>query len=111
MRPTGGYWIGRKTRRRAAAAQPVGSGACAGEYRTGPSPGRCPVIVLVADDDPGSLLVARAAVEHSGHDCLTARDGDEAWAMYLEYQPDVVVTDWMMPGLDGLALCRAIRAR
>ncbi|MET3172382.1 UNVERIFIED_ORG: diguanylate cyclase (GGDEF)-like protein [Arthrobacter sp. UYCu721] len=67
--------------------------------------------VLVADDDPGSLLVARAAVERSGHDCLTASDGDEAWALYLEHQPDVVVTDWMMPGMDGLALCRAIRAR
>lgn len=67
--------------------------------------------VLVADDDPGSLLVARAAVERSGHDCLTAADGDEAWAVYLEHQPDVVVTDWMMPGMDGLALCRAIRAR
>ncbi|WAH98136.1 GGDEF domain-containing protein [Arthrobacter sp. MMS18-M83] len=66
--------------------------------------------VLVADDDPGSLLVARAAVERSGHDCLTATDGDEAWALYLERQPDVVVTDWMMPGLNGLALCRAIRA-
>ncbi len=67
--------------------------------------------VLVADDDAGSLLVARAAVERYGHDCLTAADGDEAWALYLEHQPDVVVTDWMMPGLDGLALCRAIRAR
>ncbi len=67
--------------------------------------------VLVADDDPGSLLVARAAVERSGHDCLTAADGDEAWALYLQHQPDVVVTDWMMPGMDGLALCRAIRAR
>ena len=67
--------------------------------------------VLVADDDPGSLLVARAAVERSGHDCLAAADGDEAWALYLEHQPDVVVTDWMMPGMDGLALCRAIRAR
>lgn len=67
--------------------------------------------VLVADDDPGSLLVVRAAVERSGHYCLTAADGDEAWALYLEHQPDVVVTDWMMPGMDGLALCRAIRAR
>ena len=67
--------------------------------------------VLVADDDPGSLMVARAAVERSGHDCLTAADGDEAWALYLAHQPDVVVTDWMMPGMDGLALCRAIRAQ
>jgi len=69
------------------------------------------VKVLVADDDPGSLLVARAAVQRSGHDCLTAADGDQAWALYLQHEPDVVVTDWMMPGLDGLALCRAIRAR
>ena len=67
--------------------------------------------VLVADDDPGSLLVAKAAVERYGHDCLAAADGDEAWALYLKHQPDVVVTDWMMPGMDGLALCRAIRAR
>lgn len=67
--------------------------------------------VLVADDDPGSLLVARAAVERSGHECLTAADGDEAWALFVEHQPDVVVTDWMMPGLDGLALCLAIRSR
>jgi diguanylate cyclase (GGDEF)-like protein len=69
------------------------------------------VKVLVADDDPGSLLVAKAAVESYGHHCLAAADGDEAWALYLEHQPDVVVTDWMMPGMDGLALCRAIRAR
>ncbi|RDV10963.1 diguanylate cyclase [Arthrobacter sp. RT-1] len=67
--------------------------------------------VLVADDDPGSLLVARAAVERSGHHCLAAADGDEAWALFREHQPDVVVTDWMMPGMDGLALCRSIRAR
>lgn len=67
--------------------------------------------VLVADDDHGSLLVARASVERSGHECVAAADGDEAWALYLEHQPDMVVTDWMMPGLDGLALCRAIRAR
>ena len=67
--------------------------------------------VLVADDDPGSLLVAQAAVESAGHDCLAAANGDEAWGLYLEHQPDVVVTDWMMPGMDGLALCRAIRSR
>ena len=67
--------------------------------------------VLVADDDPGSLMVARAAVERSGHDCLAAADGDQAWALYLEHQPDVVVTDRVMPGMDGLALCRAIRER
>lgn len=65
--------------------------------------------VLVADDDPGSLLVARAAVERAGHECLAAADGDEAWTLFLAHRPDAVVTDRMMPGMDGLALCRAIR--
>jgi diguanylate cyclase (GGDEF)-like protein len=66
--------------------------------------------VLVADDDPGSLLVARAAVEQSGHECITAADGDAAWELYRSHRPHVVVTDLKMPGLDGLSLCRAIRA-
>jgi signal transduction histidine kinase len=66
--------------------------------------------VLVADDDPGSLLVARAAVEQSGHECITAVDGDAAWELYRSHRPHVVVTDLKMPGLDGLSLCRAIRA-
>ncbi len=67
--------------------------------------------ILVADDDPGSLLVAQASVESAGHDCIVAEDGAMAWRLYQEHQPDVVVTDLVMPGLDGLALCRAIRAR
>ena len=65
--------------------------------------------VLVVDDDPGSLLVARAAVEQSGHECITAADGDTAWGLYRTHQPHVVVTDLTMPGMDGLGLCRAIR--
>jgi diguanylate cyclase (GGDEF)-like protein len=66
--------------------------------------------VLVADDDRGSRLVAKAAVEQSGHECLVAADGDAAWELYQRYQPHVVVTDLRMPGLNGLALCRAIRS-
>ncbi|MHA7292177.1 GGDEF domain-containing protein [Arthrobacter sp. MDT3-24] len=65
--------------------------------------------VLVVDDDPGSLLAAKAAVERSGHECLTAADGYAAWRLYQSHRPKVVVTDLMMPGLDGLGLCRAIR--
>src|SRR6476661_6893568 len=66
--------------------------------------------VLVVDDDPGSLLVAQAAVEQSGHECLSAADGDIAWDLYQTWRPHVVVTDLQMPGKDGLSLCRAIRA-
>jgi signal transduction histidine kinase len=66
--------------------------------------------VLVVDDDEGSLLVAKAAVEKSGHQCIVAADGDTAWRLYQERRPQVVVSDLMMPGLDGFDLCRAIRA-
>lgn len=65
--------------------------------------------VLVVDDDIGSRLVATAAVEQAGHECISAPDGDAAWALYQTHRPNVVVSDLMMPGLDGLALCRAIR--
>lgn len=66
--------------------------------------------VLVADDDAGSRLVAKAAVEQSGHECIVAADGNSAWELYQSHRPHVVVTDLVMPGLDGLALCRAIRS-
>jgi diguanylate cyclase (GGDEF)-like protein len=66
--------------------------------------------VLVADDDRGSRLVAKAVVEGAGHECIVAEDGTAAWQLYQEMRPNAVITDVMMPGLDGLALCRAIRA-
>ncbi|MHA7221256.1 GGDEF domain-containing response regulator [Arthrobacter sp. RHLT1-20] len=66
--------------------------------------------VLVADDDYVSRLVAKAAVEQSGHECIVAADGDAAWELFQSHRPEVVVTDLKMPGLDGLALCRAIRS-
>ncbi len=66
--------------------------------------------VLIADDDLGSRLVAKAALQAQGHECLTAADGDEAWQLLSQFNPDVLVTDRSMPGMDGLALCRRIRA-
>lgn len=65
--------------------------------------------VLVADDDLGSRLVAQGAVQALGHDCLVAADGITAWDMVRNEQPDVLVTDRVMPGMDGLDLCRLVR--
>lgn len=65
--------------------------------------------VLVADDDLGSRLVAQAAVQALGHECVAASDGDQAWQLYLQWRPEVLVTDRAMPGMDGTQLCRAIR--
>jgi DNA-binding response OmpR family regulator len=45
-----------------------------------------------------------------GHECLTASDGAEAWSMFEQHGADVVISDWMMPNVDGLELCQRVRA-
>jgi two-component system chemotaxis response regulator CheY len=66
--------------------------------------------ILIADDDPGTRLLVSAAVEGLGHRCTVAEDGADAWRAYQLDPPDVVITDWQMPGMDGTALVRAIRS-
>ncbi len=66
--------------------------------------------VLVADDDPGSRLVVQAVIEGLGHECVLAEDGHRAWLRFQECRPDVFISDWHMPGIDGLELCRRVRA-
>lgn len=67
--------------------------------------------VLVADDETSCRLVLKAAVERLGYECIVAKDGEAAWQLFESELPDVVITDWMMPGLDGLELCRRVRQR
>jgi diguanylate cyclase (GGDEF)-like protein len=66
--------------------------------------------ILIADDDPGTRLLVSAAVEGLGHRCTVAEDGEDAWRAYQAETPEAVITDWQMPGMDGTALVRAIRA-
>ena len=66
--------------------------------------------ILVADDDPISRLVVQTALRTVGHECTTVNDGAQAWKAFAAERFDVVISDWMMPGLTGTDLCRAIRA-
>lgn len=66
--------------------------------------------VLIAEDDPASQLLLRKAVEALGHEVVVAGDGLEALALFEAHNPNVIVSDWMMPGLDGVDLCRRVRA-
>jgi diguanylate cyclase (GGDEF)-like protein len=67
--------------------------------------------ILIADDDPGTRLIVAAAVERLGHRCTVAEDGVAAWEQFATAAPDVVITDWDMPGLDGTELTRRIRSQ
>ena len=66
--------------------------------------------VLIAEDDAVSRMILRRSVEKLGHECLVAGDGEEALKLYRKTpEVDLVISDWMMPGIDGLELCRLIR--
>ena len=64
---------------------------------------------LVADDDPVARLLVKAVLEELGHVVLQAADGEEAWRMFLDERPPLVVLDVEMPKADGLEVCRRIR--
>ena len=66
--------------------------------------------ILIAEDEAVTRLILRRAVEKLGYDCLVARDGEEAWRLFQDAAVDVVISDWMMPGVDGVELCRRVRA-
>lgn len=66
--------------------------------------------ILVAEDNAASRLILEVAVTSLGHDCIVSVDGDEAWRLFEHADVDVVISDRMMPGMDGLELCRRVRA-
>ncbi|MDY6974296.1 MAG: response regulator [Thermodesulfobacteriota bacterium] len=65
--------------------------------------------VLVAEDDQVSLRIMQKKLESWGHAVHLATNGLEGWEQAKSIPIDIVVSDWMMPGIDGLELCRRIR--
>ena len=65
--------------------------------------------VLAVDDSEAYRRTLEQAISGLGHDCLVAEDGIRAWELFEQGGVDVVISNWMMPGLEGIELCQKIR--
>jgi DNA-binding response OmpR family regulator len=65
---------------------------------------------LVVDDEPPLVKIVSAYLEREGFEVASAGDGERAVALAREFDPDVIVLDLMLPGLDGIEACRQIRS-
>ncbi len=65
--------------------------------------------VLIVDDNDQSLYLLQTQLEHAGHEVWPAGDGAEALVVAGKRAPDAIISDILMPRLDGFALCRAVR--
>ena len=67
--------------------------------------------VLIADDNPVFLSVLKVMLSSWGYSIVAAADGNEAWRILrAEDAPRLAILDWMMPGMDGIEVCRLARA-
>ena len=67
--------------------------------------------VLIAEDDAVSRRILQLHLEKWGHQVTAAAAGEEAWRLFAEKEFSIVITDWMMPGLDGVEFIRRIRGQ
>jgi len=67
--------------------------------------------ILVVDDEPQITRVLKTTLASHGYSIRTAVDGDEAVQLMKEWPPDLLITDLRMPNMDGVALCRHVRAK
>jgi CheY-like chemotaxis protein len=64
--------------------------------------------ILFADDSAISRSLVQSILAVAGHEVAAATNGTEAWELWQRDHHPVIVADWMMPGIDGLELCRRI---
>lgn len=67
--------------------------------------------ILVVDDEPQITRVLKTTLSSQGYAIRTASDGDEALQVMKEWTPDLLITDLVMPHMNGLELCRHVRAK
>jgi len=65
--------------------------------------------ILIAEDDTISRYFLEKTLQQMGHQVTAAKDGGEAWKAFLAGDYPMIISDWMMPEIDGIELCRRIR--
>ena len=65
--------------------------------------------ILLAEDDPASRKVLAKTLNKAGYEVVSVENGRKAWDLFNERFFPIVLTDWMMPEMNGLELCKAIR--
>src|SRR2546427_8782223 len=71
---------------------------------------REPPRILIADDTPANLHILQLRLAASGYEIITATDGEEAITAARQHHPDLILLDVMMPKMDGIEVCRQLRA-
>ncbi|MEL6905236.1 MAG: diguanylate cyclase, partial [Planctomycetota bacterium] len=77
--------------------------------RAGATEEREPTRVLLIDDDTQMLRLIGHHLRREGYDVLTSDSSQKGLALAMEHHPQIVITDWMMPGMSGLQLCETLR--
>ncbi len=65
--------------------------------------------ILIAEDDSGIRELLVDLIERQGHIVVATRDGEEAWGVFRDQGTDVIISDWLMPRVEGPELCRRVR--
>jgi diguanylate cyclase (GGDEF)-like protein len=65
--------------------------------------------ILLVDDDRAVLMIMKMLLDKSGHTVALARNGVEALNMVADFKPQIIMTDWMMPEMDGIEFCKTLR--
>jgi len=66
--------------------------------------------ILVVDDDPVIQLVLRKTLQGQGYEVITANSGEQGIEQAYQDRPALVICDWLMPGIDGIEVCRRMKA-
>lgn len=65
--------------------------------------------ILIIEDDQAIVRVLKRSFTYEGYHVETALDGEDGFQKYQQFRPDVIVLDWMLPGIDGIEVCDRIR--